>query len=88
MTTQTFQQDLFKSGDRLPPVKPSVVKQLFRLDEVSQILSISVGQIRNLLDAGTLQGTLINGATNPQRKHVRVKRQSIEKFLADRKRQV
>jgi len=61
-------------------------KALLRIDEVSEILGISINQVRNFILDGTLRGKLVNSQLDAERKHVRVLTSSVVEFLADEKR--
>ena len=63
-------------------------KDLLRIDEVAGRLAVSENQVRNLLDVGALEGVLISSAVGTEKKHVRVKVASLERFLNDPKRRV
>ena len=79
------------------PVNVSVVdlgklpdlKQLFRKDECATIFAVSTDTIQNWIEAGDLDGRLINSALDrPERKHIRVTRESVVRLLNDKRRQV
>lgn len=64
-------------------------KQWFRIDEVAEIFAVSNTTVRNWVDQGTLEGRLISFALDkPERKHVRVTRESIVNLLNDNTRRV
>lgn len=52
-------------------------KQLYRIDEVSTIISKSERSIYNLLDSGDLEGHNVN----PGRKGLRITAVSVEKYI-------
>ncbi len=60
-------------------------KLLYRIDEVADMLSISEGQVRQLLDNGTLKAQVVNSRIKPRPKriHIRVHSSSVISFLAD-----
>lgn len=65
------------------------LKQLFRKDECATIFAVSVDTIQNWIDCGDLDARLINSALDkPERKHVRVTRESVVRLLNDKRRQV
>ena len=65
------------------------MKQWFRKDECSTIFAVSNDTIQNWIDAGVLDARLINSALDrPERKHVRVTRDSVVRLLNDQGRQV
>jgi hypothetical protein len=59
------------------------LKQWFRTTEAATIFGVSDDTIRNWIDSGILDARLINVLENPERKHVRVTRESIVKLLSD-----
>ena len=81
----------------LVPVNVSVLelgripemKQWFRIGECSTIFAVSPDTIQNRIDAGALDARMINSAIDrPERKHVRVTRESVVKLLNDQRRKV
>ncbi len=73
------EEDVARASAESVPRKP-----LFRIDEAAELLRCSGNQVRGLLDSGKLQAILINSAVEPERKHQRVLRESIVRFLVAR----
>lgn len=65
------------------------MKQWFRKDECSTIFAVSPDTIQNWIDSGVLDARLINSALDrPERKHVRITRDSVVRLLNDQRRKV
>ncbi len=60
------------------------IKLLLTIQETASILQVSLTTVRNMIDCGTLDAAPVNPSPNALRKHLRITRESAERFQKSR----
>lgn len=82
---QSMSHRLTQSGEekRLDLGLPKI-KRLLTIQETADILLVSHTTVRNMIDCGALDAGHVGLYANPQRQHLRITRESVERLQKER----